>query len=56
VKTCSSGKRASRWRVWSLIAVQSLRVPGALAGQIKIHPEFDVLPDDIAEAFGAGAK
>ena len=28
------------------------RRPGALAGQISIAPDFDELPDDIAEAFG----
>jgi len=28
------------------------RRPGALAGQITIAPDFDKLPDDIAEAFG----
>jgi len=28
------------------------RRPGALKGRIKIAPDFDELPDDIAEAFG----
>ena len=28
------------------------RSPGALRGQIKIAPDFDDLPDDIALAFG----
>lgn len=28
------------------------RVPGALKGKIRIHEDFDALPDDIAEAFG----
>lgn len=28
------------------------REPGALAGQITIAPDFEELPDDIAEAFG----
>lgn len=28
------------------------REPGALKGKIKIAKDFDVLPDDIAEAFG----
>ena len=28
------------------------RRPGALKGKIKIADDFDVLPDDIAEAFG----
>jgi prevent-host-death family protein len=29
------------------------RSPGALKGRIKIAQDFDVLPKDIAEAFGA---
>jgi prevent-host-death family protein len=29
------------------------RKPGALKGQIRIAPDFDILPSDIAEAFGA---
>jgi antitoxin (DNA-binding transcriptional repressor) of toxin-antitoxin stability system len=28
------------------------RVPGALEGRIRIAPDFVVLPDEIAEAFG----
>ena len=28
------------------------RKPGSMAGQIWIAPDFDVLPDDVAEAFG----
>ena len=31
---------------------ETRRVPGALRGKIKIAEDFDVLPDDIAEAFG----
>ena len=30
------------------------RQPGALRGKIKIADDFDVLPEDIAEAFGMG--
>lgn len=30
-----------------------LRQPGALRGKITIRDDFDELPDDIAEAFGA---
>ena len=30
------------------------RTPGSMAGQIWIAPDFDVLPDDMAEAFGIG--
>jgi antitoxin (DNA-binding transcriptional repressor) of toxin-antitoxin stability system len=28
------------------------RTPGAMAGEIWIAPDFDTLPDDIAESFG----
>ncbi len=28
------------------------RQPGALRGRIRIAPDFDELPDDLAEAFG----
>ena len=28
------------------------RLPGSLAGKIWMAPDFDQLPDDIAEAFG----
>lgn len=28
------------------------RLPGRLKGQIHIAPDFDELPDDLAEAFG----
>jgi antitoxin (DNA-binding transcriptional repressor) of toxin-antitoxin stability system len=28
------------------------RTPGSMTGQIWIAPDFDTLPDDIAEAFG----
>lgn len=31
------------------------RKPGSLAGKIWIAPDFDTLPDDIAEAFGMKA-
>ena len=29
------------------------RRPGALRGKIRIHDDFDALPDDLAEALGA---
>ena len=32
------------------------RTPGALAGRIRIERDFDELPADIAEAFGANEK
>jgi prevent-host-death family protein len=28
------------------------RAPGSMAGEIKIAPDFDVLSDDVAQAFG----
>ncbi len=28
------------------------RTPGSMAGKIWIGPDFDTLPDDMAEAFG----
>ena len=28
------------------------RVPGSMAGKIWIAPDFDTLPEDMAEAFG----
>jgi len=33
-------------------AARSRRL-GLAAGQVRIHPDFDELPPDIAEAFGA---
>jgi len=32
------------------------RQPGALKGKIKIAADFDVLPDDVATAFGMGKE
>ena len=34
------------------IPARPARKPGSMAGQIWVAPDFDVLPDDIAEAFG----
>lgn len=31
------------------------RTPGAMKGEIWVAPDFDVLPDDMAEAFGIQA-
>jgi prevent-host-death family protein len=45
-----SGKPAAR-----LVAFRSParpRTPGSMAGELWIAPDFDILPDDIAEAFG----
>jgi prevent-host-death family protein len=30
------------------------RTPGSMSGEIWIAPDFDVLPEDMAEAFGMG--
>jgi prevent-host-death family protein len=35
---------------------QGERQPGALKGKIKIAADFDVLPEDIARAFGMGRE
>ena len=32
------------------------REPGSMAGEIRIAPDFDSLPDDMAEAFGMTAQ
>ena len=32
------------------------RTPGSMAGKIWIAPDFDTLPDDIADAFGIDPK
>lgn len=32
----------------------SVRQPGRLRGKIRISADFDTLPEDIADAFGAG--
>jgi prevent-host-death family protein len=42
--------------VAKLVAYRGLaqpRKPGSLKGKIRIAADFDVLPDDIADAFGA---
>ncbi len=33
----------------------SPRRPGSMAGEIWVSPDFDSLPDDMAEAFGMNA-
>jgi prevent-host-death family protein len=41
-------------RLVPIVATNSLAgVHGALKGQIEFAPDFDELPDDIADAFGA---
>jgi prevent-host-death family protein len=32
------------------------RIPGSMKGEIIMAPDFDTLPDDIADAFGMLAK
>jgi prevent-host-death family protein len=41
--------------VAKLVPYRELKVPrkpGSMEGQIRIRPDFDSLPEDIAEAFG----
>ena len=46
--------RRGREPVATLTAYRAApRVPGRLRGQIRIGADFDVLPEDIADAFGA---
>lgn len=45
-----AGKPVAKIVAWSGPAAP--RRPGALAGQIWMAPDFDTLPDDIAETFG----
>ena len=45
--------------VAKLVPIQGVaqpRIAGSLAGKIWIAPDFDELPTDIAEAFGAKGK
>jgi len=35
---------------------QKPRVPGLLRGKIRIGSDFDVLPDDVASAFGVAGS
>jgi prevent-host-death family protein len=32
------------------------RTPGVMKGKIQIAPDFDTLPDDIADAFGVSGE
>lgn len=45
-----AGKPVAKIVAYSGAAGQ--RVPGAMEGEIWIAPDFDELPDDMAEAFG----
>jgi antitoxin (DNA-binding transcriptional repressor) of toxin-antitoxin stability system len=45
--------------VAKLVAYRGLarpRKPGSLKGKIRIADDFDVLPDDVADAFGMREK
>ena len=48
-----AGKPVARLVAYS--GETSRRTPGSLAGRIWIAPDFDTLPDDIAQAFGMKA-
>ena len=39
-------------RLVPYVATPGPREPGALRGKIRIAPDFDRLPDDVAAAFG----
>jgi prevent-host-death family protein len=45
-----SGKPVARLVAYN--GAKAARTPGALRGRIRIAEDFDVLPPDIAEAFG----
>jgi hypothetical protein len=48
----SSPKQVSRLPSWYLIVAPIVPESRALKGQIWIAPDFDTLPDDMAELFG----
>ena len=43
-------------RIVKYSGVARPRVPGSMAGKIRIADDFDTLPDDMAEAFGLLGK
>ncbi len=51
VLIAKAGKPIAKLTSYSGAAAPSK--PGILKGKIKISPDFDELPEDIAEAFGA---
>lgn len=55
LKEVEAGERVVIARAGKPVAilVPFKRKFGQFAGQVKIHDDFDELPDDIAEAFGA---
>jgi prevent-host-death family protein len=48
---CRAGKPVAVLRAYK--KTERPREPGALRGKIRIAPDFDELPDDLAEVFGA---
>ncbi len=42
-------------RIIPYVGAAQPRKPGSMAGEIWISPDFDSLPDDMAEAFGMKA-
>jgi prevent-host-death family protein len=48
---CRAGKPVAVLRAFR--RAERPREPGALRGKIRISPDFDELPDDLAEALGA---
>ena len=51
VVIAKAGKPVAVLRAYAGLAQR--RRPGAFKGRIRIAPDFDELPDDIAEAFGS---
>ena len=47
---CRAGKPVAVLTAYR--ASRSPREPGALRGKIRVHEDFDELPDDIASSFG----
>jgi len=54
VVICKAGKPVAVLRAYA--KSDRPRRPGALRGRIRIAPDFDELPDDLAEALEAKAK
>jgi prevent-host-death family protein len=47
---CESGKPVAK--IVSYEGVGQSRIPGSMEGEIWMAPDFDELPDDVAQAFG----
>ena len=50
---CRAGRPVAVLRAYK--KAEQPRKPGALKGKIRIAPDFDELPEDLAEALGAKA-